>query len=76
MEKKTSSDDEERVDEVEESDSNYKRKSLKDYFEEAKELIRSDGGQPRWFCPIEYGSHTPDSPLLLYLPGLFVFFHA
>ncbi|TXG54918.1 hypothetical protein EZV62_020174 [Acer yangbiense] len=70
VEKKTSSDDEERVDDVEESDSNYKRKSLKDYFEEAKELIRSDGGQPRWFCPIEHGSHTPDSPLLLYLPGL------
>ncbi|KAK0590520.1 hypothetical protein LWI29_028350 [Acer saccharum] len=70
VEKKTSSDDEERVDDVEESDSNYKRKSLKDFFDEAKELIRSDGGQPRWFCPIEHGSHTPDSPLLLYLPGL------
>ncbi|KAK4846223.1 hypothetical protein QYF36_014526 [Acer negundo] len=72
VEKKTSSDDdhEERVDDVEESDSNYKRKSLKDYFDEAKELIRSDGGQPRWFCPLECGSHTPDSPLLLYLPGM------
>ncbi|KAK2666065.1 hypothetical protein Ddye_004639 [Dipteronia dyeriana] len=70
VEKKTSSDDEERVDDVEESDSYKRRKSLKDYLDEAKELIRSDGGQPHWFCPIECGCHTPDSPLLLYLPGM------
>ncbi|KAI9178353.1 hypothetical protein LWI28_025514 [Acer negundo] len=49
-----------------------KRKNLKDYFEEAKSMmIRSDGDQPRWFTPIECGSHAPvDSPLLLYIPGL------
>ncbi|WRX19846.1 Diacylglycerol acyltransferase - like 7 [Theobroma cacao] len=46
------------------------RKKLKDYFEECKDLIRSDGGPPRWFSPLECGSHTPDSPLLLFLPDL------
>ncbi|EOY02894.1 Esterase/lipase/thioesterase family protein isoform 3 [Theobroma cacao] len=46
------------------------RKKLKDYFEECKDLIRSDGGPPRWFSPLECGSHTPDSPLLLFLPGI------
>ncbi|KAL5797251.1 hypothetical protein ACOSQ2_002071 [Xanthoceras sorbifolium] len=45
------------------------RKSLKDYFGEVKDLIRSDGGPPRWFSPLESRSHTPDSPLLLFLPG-------
>lgn len=46
-------------------------KTLKDYLDECKELmIRSDGGPPRWFTPLECGSHTCDSPLLLYLPGI------
>ncbi|KAK0590385.1 hypothetical protein LWI29_026345 [Acer saccharum] len=80
-EKKKSSDQEgeptkkiKRLLDVEESEEycGGKRKSLKDYFEEAKSMmIRSDGGQPRWFTPIECGSHAPaDSPLLLYIPGL------
>ncbi|KAK3183866.1 hypothetical protein Dsin_031152 [Dipteronia sinensis] len=60
--------------EVEESEEycGGKRKSLKDYFEEAKSMmIRSDGDQPRWFTPIECGSEAPaDSPLLLYIPGI------
>ncbi|KAJ4823185.1 hypothetical protein Tsubulata_015131 [Turnera subulata] len=47
---------------------NYK--SLKDYFEETKDLIRSDGGPPRWFSPLECGSRLENSPLLLFLPGL------
>lgn len=62
-----------RVNDVEESgESERKSKSLKDYFDEAKEMIRSsssDGGAPRWFSPTECGSHTHDYPLLLYLPG-------
>ncbi|KAJ0052828.1 hypothetical protein Pint_03071 [Pistacia integerrima] len=29
------------------------RKRLKDYFEESKDLIKSDGGPPRWFSPLE-----------------------
>ncbi|GAV75889.1 DAGAT domain-containing protein/Abhydrolase_6 domain-containing protein, partial [Cephalotus follicularis] len=46
------------------------RKSLKDYFEEAKDLIRSDGGPPRWFSPLECGAQSTKSPLLIYLPGI------
>ncbi|KAK3183867.1 hypothetical protein Dsin_031153 [Dipteronia sinensis] len=53
---------------VEESERNGK--SLKDYFDEAKDLIRSDAAPPRWFSPLESGSHTRDSPLLLFLPGI------
>ncbi|XP_021643918.2 phytyl ester synthase 2, chloroplastic isoform X2 [Hevea brasiliensis] len=45
-------------------------KSLKDYFEESKDLIRSDGGPPRWFSPLECRSRLDNSPLLLYLPGI------
>lgn len=55
------------------------RKSLKDYFEESKDFIRSDGGPPRWFSPLECGSRLDESPLLLYLPGksfLFIYFHS
>ncbi|KAK1568757.1 hypothetical protein Q3G72_028332 [Acer saccharum] len=80
-EKKKSSDQEgettkkiKRLLDVEESEGycGGKRKSLKDYFEEAKSMmIRSDGDQPRWFTPTECGSHAPaDSPLLLYIPGI------
>lgn len=47
------------------------RLSLKDYFEQSKELIRPDGGPPRWFSPLECGSRLDGSPLLLFLPGFF-----
>lgn len=47
------------------------RRSLKDYFEQSVELIRSDGGPPRWFSPMECGSRMDNSPLLLFLPGWF-----
>ncbi|KAH9791736.1 AB hydrolase-1 domain-containing protein [Citrus sinensis] len=53
------------------SEGNGKR--LKDYFDEAERVIRSsssDGGPPRWFSPLECGPHSPQSPLLLFLPGL------
>ncbi|KAE8665698.1 Acyltransferase-like protein [Hibiscus syriacus] len=47
------------------------KKWLKDYFEESKEIIRSDGGPPRWFSHLECSSSTsPDCPLLLFLPGI------
>lgn len=48
-------------------------KSLKDYFDETRDMIRSADGPPRWFSPLESRSHTPDSPLLMYLPGKFAF---
>ncbi|XWS40540.1 hypothetical protein CRYUN_Cryun17cG0004300 [Craigia yunnanensis] len=55
----------EELPEVEES-----KKCLKDYFEECKEMIRSDGGPPRWFSPLDCSSSSPDCPLLLFLPGI------
>lgn len=51
-----------------------RRSSLRGYFEQSVELIsESDGGPPRWFSPLECGSPLKDSPLLLYLPGLFIY---
>ncbi|TXG54919.1 hypothetical protein EZV62_020175 [Acer yangbiense] len=56
---------------VEESEERERNgKGLKNYFDEAKDMIRSDAGPPRWFSPLESGSHTHDSPLLLFLPGI------
>ncbi|KAL2320359.1 hypothetical protein Fmac_029328 [Flemingia macrophylla] len=45
----------------------------KEYLEQSKELIESDGGPaPRWFSPLEWecGSRLENSPLLLSLPGI------
>lgn len=44
--------------------------SMKDYLDIARDLIKSDGGPPRWFCPVECGRPLKDSPLLLFLPGM------
>nr|XP_043615752.1 acyltransferase-like protein At3g26840, chloroplastic [Erigeron canadensis] len=34
-------------------------------------LISAERGPPRWFCPLDFGSsRLPNSPLLLYLPGI------
>ncbi|XP_059644087.1 phytyl ester synthase 2, chloroplastic-like [Cornus florida] len=44
--------------------------SLKDYFEQSTDLMKSDGGPPRWFSPLECGSRLDKSPLLLFLPGV------
>ncbi|KAL7219110.1 hypothetical protein ACSBR2_012229 [Camellia fascicularis] len=46
------------------------RLSLKDYFELSKNMIRSDGGPPRWFSPFECGSRLNGSPLLRFLSGI------
>ncbi|KAF9670049.1 hypothetical protein SADUNF_Sadunf13G0028100 [Salix dunnii] len=51
-------------------DDGYGTKTVKDYFEEAKEMIRPDGGPPRWFCPTECGKPLQDSPILLFCPGI------
>ncbi|KAJ6762870.1 TRANSMEMBRANE PROTEIN 68 [Salix purpurea] len=51
-------------------DDGYGTKTVKDYFEEAKERIRPDGGPPRWFCPTECGQPLQDSPILLFCPGI------
>ncbi|XP_019183791.1 PREDICTED: acyltransferase-like protein At3g26840, chloroplastic isoform X2 [Ipomoea nil] len=44
--------------------------SLKDYFQQSKQMLRSDGGPPRWFSPLECASRSQQSPLLLFLPGI------
>ncbi|KAE8706303.1 putative Esterase/lipase/thioesterase family protein [Hibiscus syriacus] len=47
-----------------------KGETLIDYLEVCKGLmIESKTGPPRWFTPLEGGSHASDSPLLLFLPG-------
>ncbi|XP_065851775.1 phytyl ester synthase 1, chloroplastic-like [Euphorbia lathyris] len=51
-------------------DDGYGTKTVKDYLEEAREIIQPDGGPPRWFCPVECGQPLKNSPVLLYLPGL------
>lgn len=56
-------------------ESKIQRMSIKDYLERSKDLIRSDGGPPRWFSPLECGGvRLKDSPLLLYLPGIVLVF--
>ncbi|KAL8199508.1 hypothetical protein R6Q57_013076 [Mikania cordata] len=45
--------------------------SLTDYFERSRDLLmKSDGGPPRWFSPLECSSRLKNSPLLLSLPGV------
>lgn len=34
-------------------DDGYGTKTVKHYFEAAKDIIKPDGGPPRWFCPLE-----------------------
>ncbi|KAJ8760671.1 hypothetical protein K2173_017656 [Erythroxylum novogranatense] len=51
-------------------DDGYGTKTIKDYLEGAMDIIRPDGGPPRWFCPVECGQPVKDAPLLLFLPGI------
>ncbi|KAH9603964.1 hypothetical protein KSS87_023567 [Heliosperma pusillum] len=51
-------------------DDGYGSASMKDYLDISREMIKSDGGPPRWFCPVECGVPLDDSPLLLFLPGM------
>ncbi|KAF5186443.1 Acyltransferase-like protein [Thalictrum thalictroides] len=51
-------------------DDGYGTVTVKDYLESAKDMIRVDGGPPRWFCPVDCGNPLQGSPLLLFLPGI------
>lgn len=51
-------------------DDGYGTETVKDYLEISKEMIRPDGGPPRWFCPVACGQPLKDSPVLLFLPGI------
>ncbi|CAN1761268.1 Phytyl ester synthase 1, chloroplastic [Linum perenne] len=50
-------------------DDGYGIKTIKDYLIEAEDMIKPDGGPPRWFCPVECGQPLTDSPILMFLPG-------
>lgn len=50
-------------------DDGYGTESVKDYLDAAKEIIKPDGGPPRWFCPVDCGRPSKGSPTLLFLPG-------
>uniref|UniRef100_A0A1J3DIS7 Acyltransferase-like protein, chloroplastic n=1 Tax=Noccaea caerulescens TaxID=107243 RepID=A0A1J3DIS7_NOCCA len=45
------------------------KKSLPDFLEEARDFV-GDDGPPRWFSPLESAAQAPNSPLLLFLPGI------
>ncbi|OVA15061.1 Diacylglycerol acyltransferase [Macleaya cordata] len=47
----------------------YGTSTVRDYLDIAKEMVKPDGGPPRWFCPVECGKPLKDSPVLLFLPG-------
>lgn len=51
-------------------DDGYGTKTVKDYLDLAQDIIKPDAGPPRWFCPLSCASPLPDSPLLLFLPGM------
>ncbi|KAK6233042.1 hypothetical protein SCA6_003115 [Theobroma cacao] len=51
-------------------DDGYGTNTVKDYLDRAKDMIKPDGGPPRWFCPVECGRPVKGSPVLLFLPGL------
>ncbi|KAJ9536972.1 hypothetical protein OSB04_029705 [Centaurea solstitialis] len=51
-------------------DDGYGTQTVKDYTEISMDLIKCDGGPPRWFCPVACGLPLNDSPVLLYLPGI------
>eukprot|EP00268_Persea_americana_P053042 TRINITY_DN5981_c1_g2_i3.p1 TRINITY_DN5981_c1_g2~~TRINITY_DN5981_c1_g2_i3.p1 ORF type:complete len:648 (+),score=108.68 TRINITY_DN5981_c1_g2_i3:141-2084(+) len=51
-------------------DDGFGSESVIDYLDAVRELIRPDGGPPRWFCPVECSRPIRGSPLLLFLPGL------
>ncbi|KAH0731521.1 hypothetical protein KY289_002709 [Solanum tuberosum] len=51
-------------------DDGYGTQTVKDYLEIGSEIVKPDGGPPRWFTPISAGPPLENSPLLLFLPGM------
>jgi hypothetical protein len=47
-------------------------RGVRDYVKLSRELVKSGGGPVRWFSPIECDQCAEGSPLLLFLPGLFL----
>ncbi|KAL4637356.1 hypothetical protein ACB092_03G071600 [Castanea dentata] len=48
----------------------YGTETVRDFFDMAKDIVKRDGGPPRWFCPVSCGRPLKDSPILLFLPGM------
>ncbi|KAJ4968507.1 hypothetical protein NE237_015208 [Protea cynaroides] len=46
------------------------KETVKDYLDIARDMIKPDGGPPRWFCPVACGRPIQGSPILLFLPGM------
>ncbi|XP_038985819.1 acyltransferase-like protein At1g54570, chloroplastic isoform X2 [Phoenix dactylifera] len=51
-------------------ESEIEPRGVRDYIDWSRDLVRPDGGPPRWFSPLECGSREKGSPLLLFLPGI------
>ncbi|XP_076948945.1 phytyl ester synthase 1, chloroplastic-like [Bidens hawaiensis] len=51
-------------------DDGYGTQTVDDGIEIVRNLVKSDGGPPRWFCPIACAQAIKNSPVLLYLPGI------
>ncbi|KAJ4969204.1 hypothetical protein NE237_015905 [Protea cynaroides] len=51
-------------------DDGLEKQTVKDYLDIARDMIKPDGGPPRWFCPVACGRPIQGSPLLLFLPGM------
>ncbi|GMY21171.1 acyltransferase-like protein At1g54570, chloroplastic [Fagus crenata] len=51
-------------------DDGYGTETIRDFFDMAKDMVKPDGGPPRWFCPIACGCPLKDSPVLFFLPGM------
>lgn len=54
-------------------DDGFGTQTVKDYLDISKDIIKPDGGPPRWFCPVVADGNDnpiPNSPVLLYLPGM------
>lgn len=57
-------------------DTEVEPRGLMDFIEQSRDLIRPDGGPPRWFSPVECGPSARDvesPPTLFFLPGLLLF---
>ncbi|KAM4119391.1 hypothetical protein ACJW30_03G055000 [Castanea mollissima] len=48
----------------------YGTETVSDFFDMAKDIVKHDGGPPRWFCPVSCGRPLKDAPILLFLPGM------
>eukprot|EP01018_Ginkgo_biloba_P005958 Gb_18591 [translate_table: standard] len=44
--------------------------AVEELMERAEGMMRAETSPPRWFCPLDCGTHPVNAPLLLYLPGI------